>query len=91
MQKMKTRIRSWIEDHKDGLVYTGVVSGVVVIYGAFVYVAVKQQSKEQENFNRLMRRLAEANSRGDTVLPGPNGGYWIIETIKEELETAKSA
>jgi glycine cleavage system H lipoate-binding protein len=73
------KTKKWIKDYKEELAVTGMVAAIVAVYGGLVYVAIKAAKAQEEEDAARMLALGEAVARGASVLPGPDGEYWIIE------------
>jgi len=76
--KITEKTKSWIKDHRDGLTTAAAVTGIAVFYGAIIAVCVKAYKDDAKATQNFLDTLGEAASRGDSILPGPNGYYWII-------------
>jgi hypothetical protein len=77
-----TRTKAWMKKHQEGLIYTGFIAGVVTLYAGVVVAAVKQANKDQVEYDAAQQKLADAANRGASILPGPDGYFWIIENEK---------
>jgi hypothetical protein len=73
------KTKKWIKDHEEGLVITGMVTAIVAVYGGLTIVAIKAAQKQEEEDAARRSALGDAVARGASVLPGPDGEYWIIE------------
>jgi hypothetical protein len=79
MTKLTTKTKGWIKDHKEGLITTGLITGTVAFYAGLIVVAVKVANAQEQEQRDLMTRLSDAASKGKSILPGPDGSYWIID------------
>lgn len=73
----KTKV--WIKEHKEEIVSFSAIAGVVALYAGMVVVAIKVTNDYERKAEIAQQQLMEAVSRGASVLPAPNGEYWIIE------------
>lgn len=70
---------NWTAEHSVELIYGGLVLGTI---GLSIYVGKKQWEADvaySKALNDQYNTIAEAVARGASVIPGPNGGYWILE------------
>ena len=76
--KIAEKTKSWIKDHREGLIITGAWVGVAAVYAGVVALSIKMYNNDVKETQAFQNMLSEAVSRGDSILPGPNGYYWII-------------
>lgn len=79
MKEKLTKVKEWTKDHKDELAAAGFVTGVFAFYAVVIGASVKAYNKQVEDYNQQQQNLNEAINRGASILPGPNGGFWILE------------
>lgn len=80
--KRSEKIKVWIENHKEDVFLAAIVTGIGAMYAGLIYAAVKVDQNQRAE-NAAVRKMAmEAASRGATVLPGPEGLYWVLEYNK---------
>jgi hypothetical protein len=73
MNKRIAKAKELVKDYAAEIVAASAAFAVVAFT---VWAAKKQLEAEAE----VQNQLAQAFSDGKTVLPGPNGSYWIFET-----------
>jgi hypothetical protein len=72
------KAKVWAKENSDLIVGGGFIVGVVGLYAGFIALAIQAAKKQQEENDQLMADLNAAVERGASVLPGPDGYYWIL-------------
>lgn len=68
----KINLKKKISDHREAIIAGACFTAVVGIYVAIAIAAAKQQVEMQ-------RQLEEAVAAGKTILPNPDGSFWILD------------
>jgi hypothetical protein len=78
MKNFIQKSKVWIKEHQDFVVGASAVAGVAAVYAGVIVLAVKVDKAQREADAATWQEIGRATSQGASVLPGPDGSYWLI-------------
>jgi hypothetical protein len=79
MKEKLAKIKAWAKRNEEELWATGILGGMIAAYAGCVVYAVKKQSEYNQQTADARLELRDAVQRGASILPGPEGHWWILE------------
>jgi hypothetical protein len=77
-EDMKTRIKQWIEDHKENIIVGAAWAGFAGVFVGLCVVVVKQAQAEVAAETIRANVIREAIGRRDLILPMRDGSFLLI-------------
>lgn len=74
-QKLKT----WIHDHKDGIVLGSIATGISALYVAAFYIDSKQKEANAQEAKRIRDWTINQNARGRTIFTLADGSLLAVD------------
>jgi len=72
------RVKKFVVDHQEGIIGTGIFVTAVAVYALAIKLTIDQHNDELAAAAKRKQTLVDAVSRGDTILPNPDGSFWIL-------------
>jgi phosphotransferase system glucose/maltose/N-acetylglucosamine-specific IIC component len=82
MKNFIQKTKVWVKENQDTVAVTGFVAAGIACYAAVIALAVKADKTQRANEKELMYELGKAASQGSSILPGPDGYFWVIGNQK---------
>jgi len=74
----REKFAAWMSEHTGDMIVGAVYTAVAALGVAAVVAAYKAEQRQQDE-------LKQAVSEGKTVLPGPEGMWWILPGTSQEV------